>query len=361
VINAGGAITANGGAVQMSYATIEGGTLNVLGGGTMETVPFTVAYLNGSTHGALTISAGSTYTSSNTATTRILGTIDDKGVIQVNGGGGTNGQLYLFEQTTLSGGGVVSLTTAIGGGNALIALAGSPLTNDDVIEGTGEIGNGPVTVINSGTIDADSSAGIGTLTLTGDGGVTNTGTLEATGGGHLDVFGAIGGAGQLKIGAGSEVELGSATSENSTFLGASNAKLRIDNATTHAYSGVVNSFVSGDILELGSTNATKATPTSFNGTNTTLTADLSSGGPLTYTLAGDLTADTFKVTHVNGDSDIAIKTTAAFERAHSLLWDPMGSSFVGSSDVMGGYHSRSAELDLAASTYGHAPGPGGSA
>ena len=56
----------------------------------------------------------------------------------------------------------------------------------------------------------------------------------------------------------------------------------------------------------------------------------------------NLTADTFSVTHVNGglDSDIAIKTTAAFGEAHSLLWDPIRSSFVGSSDIMGGYMSR---------------------
>jgi hypothetical protein len=73
-------------------------------------------------------------------------------------------------------------------------------------------------------------------------------------------------------------------------------------------------------------------------------------------LAGDLTADTFSITHVNGASDIAIKAAAAFGEAHSLLRDPMGSSFVGSSDVMGGYHSTSEQLHLAASTYGHAPG-----
>jgi hypothetical protein len=117
--------------------------------------------------------------------------------------------------------------------------------------------------------------------------------------------------------------------------------------------------VSGDILELGNTDATTATPTP-DGVDTTLTVDLKTGGPLVYTLAGNLTGDTFSVTHVGSDSDIAIKTTAAFGEAHSLLRDPMGSSFVGSSDVMGGYHSTSAHLNLAVST-GHGPGPGGSA
>ena len=350
VNNAGGAITANGGVVRVINATIEGGTLNVLGGGTMDTAPGT-STLDGKTHGALTISAGSTYTASNNATTDILGAITDKGTIQLNGGGGTNGFLNLTGATTLSGGGVVDLTTASGGDSAIIEGAGETLTNSgDVIEGTGTVGAGSLALSNGGTIDANISSG--TLTLNGTGGITNTSTFEATNGGILDVAGPISGAGKLEIGTGSEVELGGVTSENSTFLGASSAKLSIDNATTTKYDGVINSFVKGDILELGSTDATKATPTK-NGVDTTLTVDLSGGGTLLYTLAGDLTADTFSVTHVSGNSDIAIATTAAFDEAFSLLGNPMGSSFVGSSGVIGAYNSGGAQLNLAASLHAH--------
>ena len=110
---------------------------------------------------------------------------------------------------------------------------------------------------------------------------------------------------------------------------------------------------------LGNTDALSATPTK-DGSNTTLTVDLSGGGTLTYTLAGNLTGDAFSVTNVGGDSDIAIKTTAAFGEAHSLLWDPIRSSFVGSSDIMGGYMSRGAELNLAAWNV-TVHGPGGTA
>ena len=71
---------------------------------------------------------------------------------------------------------------------------GETLTNSDVIEGTGEIGNGSLAVINGGTIDADSSAGTGTLILNGSGGITNAngataGLIEATSGGTLQIDG----------------------------------------------------------------------------------------------------------------------------------------------------------------------------
>ena len=133
------------------------------------------------------------------------------------------------------------------------------------------------------------------------------------------------GRARLKIGANSTVELGGATSENATFLSATAATLLIDNATTAGYSGVLNSFAVGDILELGSTDATSATPTAYNGTDTTLTVDLSSGGPLTYTLAGDYTGDTFSVTHGGSNSEI---TDPAFDEAASLLGGHTASPFV---------------------------------
>ena len=221
----------------------------------------------------------------------------------------------------------MTLSTATGGGNAFIEGNSETLTNSDVIQGTGVIGNGSLTLTSSGTIDADTPVGTGILTVNGSGTLTNTGVFEATGGGYLDVADALSGAGTLKIGANSTVELGGATSENATFLSATSATLLIDNATTAGeYGGVLNSFAVGDILELGNTNATSATPTSYNGTDTTLTVDLNSGGPLTYTLAGDYMSDTFSVTHVGSNSEI---TDPAFDEAASLL----------------GHHHRASHLD----------------
>ena len=205
-----GVLTINGGdRLTLSDGSITGGGIN--GSGTFETNAGTTGTLKD-----LTIYSGTTYTASKGATTDISGAISDRGTLQVNGGG-DHGFLKLIGATTLSGGGVVSLTTK-GGDSATIEGAGETLTNaSDVIEGTGTIGAGSLALSNGGTIDANISAG--TLLLNGTGGITNTSVFEATSGGILDVAGAITGkGGTLEIGAGSEVELGGATSQDSTFL-----------------------------------------------------------------------------------------------------------------------------------------------
>jgi hypothetical protein len=233
--------------------------------------------------------------------------------------------------------------------NAFLRGSGVTLTNtNDTIQGAGLLGDsGALAINNKGTINANSS-GQSLNVGQGGGAITNTRTLEATAGGHLFLAQAISGTGQLKVGANSTVELGGATSENTTFLSATAATLLIDNATTNSYGGVLNSFVKGDILELGNTNATTATPTSFDGTNTTLTVNLSSGGPLKYKLAGNLTGDTFSVTHSGSTSNIAITAPAAFAEAYSLLNGPLAST--DSSAVFDVANTGvSAQLTLAAS------------
>ena len=283
----GGAVTANGRQPSMSSATISGGTLNTLNSGVMETSG------GGANLSGVTISSGSTYTAGPGTTTQLNGAIVNDGTFAINGAA-SNAVVNLGSAVTLSGGGTVTMSS--GSFNAFLRGSGLTLTNtNDTIQGAGLLGDsGALAINNKGTIDANSSGQ--SLNLgQGGGALTNTGTFEATAGGHLFLAQAISGAGQLKVGANSTVELGGATSENTTFLSATAATLLIDNATTTAYGGVLNSFVKGDILELGNTNATTATPTSFDGTNTTLTVDLSSGGPLTYKLAGNLTGDTFSV------------------------------------------------------------------
>jgi hypothetical protein len=178
--------------VQVVNATVQGGTLNNTAGGLLETAG-SGATLDGTTQGALTISTGSIYTASNGTTTTLLGSIVNKGRIQLNGGNGSSGTLSIGNSVTLSGGGTVALsTTAASGGVAILSGNGQTLTNvNNTIEGTGVIGNGSLAVINDGTIDATPESTTTTLTLNGSGGVTNAGTLEATGGGTLSIAAGI--------------------------------------------------------------------------------------------------------------------------------------------------------------------------
>ena len=82
---------------------------------------------------------------------------------------------------TLQGGGTVTLSTATGGGNAIIdqAAGGETLTNvNNTIQGEGIIGFNGLTVVNQvgGTINANSSGGSEITTLTIDSAaVTNHG------------------------------------------------------------------------------------------------------------------------------------------------------------------------------------------
>ena len=232
------------------------------------------ANLNG-----VTISSGSTYTAGPGTTTQLNGAIVNDGTFAINGAAATRSSISAAPSRCRA---AARSRCLQGSFNAFLRGSGLTLTNtNDTIQGAGLIGDsGALAINNKGTIDANSSGQ--NLNLgQGGGALTNTGTFEATAGGHLFLAQAISGAGQLKVGANSTVELGGATSENTTFPSATAATLLIDNATTTAYGGVLNSFVKGDILELGNTNATTATPTSFDGTNTTLTVNLSSGGPLT--------------------------------------------------------------------------------
>ena len=216
VNNAGGNITANGGTVQFFGSTdIQGGTLNTLNGGTLGTPSGYSAYLDGST-GAGAVTINGTYTSPLNTNTYLLGTITNKGNIQLNGGSGTNTFLQIDEgsgsntNVTLNGGGTVTLSTASGGGDAYIqqAVGGMTLTNvNNTIQGSGIIGNGGLALNNESTINANVSGAA--LTLNNSGATTNTGLLEATGGGVLQLVGVTvnNAGGNITAGSGSTVQI----------------------------------------------------------------------------------------------------------------------------------------------------------
>ena len=109
-------------------ADIQGGTLTNNGGAFFGTPGGNVAILDGST-GQGPVTLNGTYTSGYNSNTFLLGTINNQGNIQVNGGSGNNTDLEIDSGTvTLQGGGTVTLSTASGGGNAIIEQAAGGLT-----------------------------------------------------------------------------------------------------------------------------------------------------------------------------------------------------------------------------------------
>jgi hypothetical protein len=177
-----------------------------------------VATLDGST-GAGAITINGTYTGDLGSETFVLGTINNDGNIQLNGGGGTNTYLSLNGNTTLNGG-TVTMSVASGGGSTYIeqAVGGLTLTNQGTIQGAGIIGNGGLTVINApgGLIDANASAE--TLTVN-PGSLTNAGTLQAESGSTLSLStgsGVVTNTGTVNVNTGGTMSLASGLNYDQT-------------------------------------------------------------------------------------------------------------------------------------------------
>src|SRR5271165_3121849 len=146
------------------------------------------------------------------------------------------------QNVTLSGGSIVMSNNAenyIFGGTTT-----NTLTNEETISGAGHIGKGELILVNSGTINANQSAG---LTIFTPGGITNTGTIEATAGATL-----------LLTSSGTETNTGGTISANGSELQVTNttinggavtltgaSTLQLNNATIQ--SGTLTNSATGTI------------------------------------------------------------------------------------------------------------------
>src|ERR1017187_3778417 len=240
VSNIGGNIMAGSGStVDLTNVTVNGGTLNN-SGGTLQTVGTSI--LNGTVSGGLTLNG--TYTGGTGTTTDIEGTIINNGTFAITGGSGANGFLGLLSNTTLQGGTVTMAYNGSGAGTAYILqnAGGLTLTNEGLIQGTGVIGYGGLTVVNASGDTIDANASGQTLTLNAGGGVTNAGLLEATGGGTLDInsITVTNTGSNITAGSGSTVDLTNATVNGGT-LNNSGGTLQTEGAS------ILNGTVSGGL------------------------------------------------------------------------------------------------------------------
>lgn len=234
--NTGGTIKAAGTNSTVSLengVTITGGTLTGTTGGVVQAPGGQNITLNG-------VTITGTYADQNNATTQLVGSINNKGTIQLNSvGNGTN--LEMNGNVSLTGAGTVTLSN--NSQNFLFgATSANRLTNvNNTIQGSGNIGDGQMGLTNQSTINANQSTPLNIQTSSG---TTNTGTLEATSGATLNLVGDTytntGGTIQA-VGSGSAVNL-----ENNVI---------INGGTLTTSSGGVNQIPGGHTATLnGITN-----------------------------------------------------------------------------------------------------------
>jgi hypothetical protein len=204
----------------------------------------------------------------------LSGIINNSGTIALNDAGSGTELELIQHGVTLQGGGQVTLSDS--SANMIIGTASDVvLTNaDNTISGAGQIGEGQLTLVNSGAIIA---TGVNALTLdTGANVIVNSGILEATGsggliiasgvansgslwanGGSITVQGAVTGAGGAQIDGIATIEFGTDSSANLVFAADASGVLKLDHAT--GFTGSVTGFDGNDSIDLADIEATTAT------------------------------------------------------------------------------------------------------
>ncbi len=200
--NAGGTILNNASTILFDGGvTINGGTITQTGAGLIQLADVTIntALANNGTSTIEVIGGGNTVSGTLTNPTGGMLQIDNGGILNITGSSIVNNGTFTMNgsanttaleinaaNVTLSGGGTLTLSNfasnIIGGSSGTDVL-----TNQETIQGAGNIGVGQIGLNNQGTIDANQSVGM-TLQVSSAGG-TNTGTLEASAGSKLTFFG----------------------------------------------------------------------------------------------------------------------------------------------------------------------------
>jgi fibronectin-binding autotransporter adhesin len=192
VNNAGGTIRANTGSlVTLQGADILGGLLAVQGTGGFATSGS--AELDGRTS-TVTLAGPLLVADANVLT--LAGVIANTGTISLHSSGDTT-ELLLAANTTLSGGGQITLTDS--SANSIFgAVAADSLSNvDNTISGAGNLGSGQLTLLNQKAGILNGNGANALIIDTGANTVTNAGLIESTGSGGVRINSPITNSGTL--------------------------------------------------------------------------------------------------------------------------------------------------------------------
>jgi len=202
----------------------------------------------------------------------LSGIIENTGVIELNSTGAETDLQLIQTGATLHGGGQVVLSDS--NANVISGTSASvPLNNEDnTISGAGQLGNGELSLTNSGTINATGTHALaidtgsnfvfnfGTLEASGSGGLTvasavaNSGVLWANGA-NLTVHGDVSGNGTAIIDGSGTVDFGAASSANVVFGSAAAGTLKLEDS--FHFNGTISGFNGDDAIDL--TDVTSAT------------------------------------------------------------------------------------------------------
>ena len=188
VLNSGGGtiLVTTGSVIDLNGADIEGGLLKSTGTG--QFVGNGQTTLDGSAH-ALTL-AGTIEVSTGQSMT-LLGTITNDGTIGLNSSYYDSDLIIGSAKVTLNGGGTIALSDNNTSDRIYGAVGTDVLDNiNNLIEGSGQIGAGQLTLINekAGVINSTGTQG---LTISTGSTVTNYGLIESTGAGGLAISSII--------------------------------------------------------------------------------------------------------------------------------------------------------------------------
>jgi Ca2+-binding RTX toxin-like protein len=196
----------------------------------------------------------------------LSGTINNTGTIALSSTGHETDLQLIGHGMTLEGGGQVLLSDSsqnfISGTDPSVTL-----TNvDNTISGAGHLGNGQLTLINEGTIDANGTHPL--IVDTGANPITNSGTLEATGSGGLIIDSDVVNSGTIWANESNVAIHGDVSGHGSATI-SGNATLEFAGAD----SGSVSFQSSTGTLQLDHSSSFTGTITGFGGDGTLAGSD----------------------------------------------------------------------------------------
>jgi len=313
VANAGGKISDNANTLQLVNSTVNGGSVTLTGASTLQLTNSTI-------HGG-TLTNASAGTIEVISNSTLGGTVNNAGLLKIDNGGALtleSGTYATLGTVTLNSTGNVSelvLGTSTGGQNVILTggsvtlsnnannyifggASTDTLTNQETISGAGHIGNGVLTLVNSGTINANASAG---MIIQANGGVTNTGTIEATGGTLEFASSTVTNTGGTISDSANTLQLVSSTVNggNVTLTGAST--LQLTNSTIHG--GTLTNAAAGTIEVISSST--------LGGTvNNAGLLKIDNGGALTLESGSYATLGTVQLNSTGNVSELILGTSA---------------------------------------------------